>query len=115
MSNVYKISGVVAAVKAPYVQRNGKPHRDLVIENEIPGSPGSPPRKQPVLIGFSGHRVALLDGLQILDRVTVSFGISGRTVFSSRDGLPHHAVSLYGLAVVRDQSVGEFFPGDPAR
>ena len=115
MSNVYKISGVVSSVRAPYIQRNGKPHRDLVIENEIPGTLVSPPRKQPVLIGFSGPRVALLDGLQILDRVTVSFGISGRIVFSSRDSAPHHAVSLYGLAVTREGSVGDSSTEDPAR
>ncbi len=110
MSNVYKMQGVVSAVKAPYIQGNGKEHRDLVIENEIPGDP---PRKQPVLIGFSGRRVALLDGLQILDRVTVTFGISCRVVFSHRDNLPHHCVSLYGLDVVRDSSVGDSWPSNP--
>ena len=95
MSTVYTLSGVVAAVKAPYVQSNGREHRDLVVENEVECTP---PRTQPVVVGFSGRRVALLDGLRIGDRVTVSFGISGRVVVG-RDSVPRHVVSLYGLGL----------------
>ena len=95
MSTTYQMHGVVAAVKQPWIGRNCKPRRDLVIENEIHGDP---PRKQPVRFGFSGERVGLLDHLQILDRVVVTFGISCRTVVG-RDSIPRHVVHLYGLDV----------------
>ncbi len=95
MSNTYQMHGIVSDVKAPWVGRTGKPRRDLVIEQEIPGDP---PRRQFVRFGFSGELVGLLDNLQILDRVVVTFGISCRPVVG-RDSIPRHYVHLYGLDV----------------